>query len=177
MDSLRAKRFEFFCPLCCSLQRTHTVQKIGWQHHLGITTATLVFTLFLWNIFGAKGLSTYLFLWGAFEVSYRIRKRAEFICKNCGFDPFLYRRDVNKMRAEVKTFLQNRILNEGHFRGKKLKNYKTADPGIVSSDAAPTTKDAGGKANKGEDKPDKTVIPMPTSGAGRKEAPRAPTRK
>lgn len=156
MDSRRKKRFEFFCPLCCSLQKTRTIDKISWQHHLGMAVVTILITLFAWPLFGAKGLSIHLVIWGGFEIMYRLRKRTEFICRNCGFDPFLYKSDVDKMRSEVKSFLQNRILTEGHFRGKKLKNYQTE-----ATPSAPANANTISEAeNEGMDK---TIIPMPPS--------------
>ena len=125
MERSKPARFEFFCPLCCSRQRTNTIAKVGARHHIAILSFTLVFTLVFWNIFGAKAMATYIVYWAIFEAAYRLRKRNELICRNCGFDPFLYRNDVEKTRAQVKDYLQNRILNEGHFQGKKLKNYRT----------------------------------------------------
>jgi hypothetical protein len=121
----KTKRFEFFCPVCCSRQRTNTIAKIGIHHHIAILSFTLMFTFAFWNFFGIKAITTYLVYWAIFEVSYRLRKRSEFVCRNCGFDPFLYKTDVEKTRAQVKNYLQDRILNEGHFQGKKLKNYRT----------------------------------------------------
>lgn len=125
MDQAKPKRFEFFCPLCCSRQRTNTIDRMGLRHHVALLTGTLVFTLLFWQIFGIKAIATYVVYWAIFEAVYRMRKRNEFVCKNCGFDPFLYKTDVVKMRAQVKDYLQNRILNEGYFQGKKLKNYRT----------------------------------------------------
>lgn len=166
MDSRKKKRFEFFCPLCCSRQRTNTIDRMSWRHHAALSIGTIAFTFLFWNVFGIKALATYLVYWTIFETVYRMRKRAEFICRNCGFDPFLYKSDVEKMRAEVKSKLQERILTEGYFRGKKLRNYQSPPAegaGAEKAHASP----AGAELEPG---PDKLVVPMPKNPAERSAA-------
>ena len=137
---------------------------MGIRHHAALLVGTLVFTLLFWQFFGAKALATYLVYWMVFEVVYRLRKRGEFVCRNCGFDPFLYKSDAAKARIEVKNYLQNRILTEGHFRGKKLKNYQTQPS---QADAAKDASAAAAAADA-EEGADKTIVPMPKSPAERR---------
>lgn len=127
MDSLQKpnKPFHFYCPICKAQQRTRLVKRLGALHHLQFALLTALFVWLAWPVLGPKGLSAYFVIWCGFEFQFRLRKRSEFICRSCGFDPFLYKNDSKKSREEVRRRLQERILAEGHFRGKKLKNYQT----------------------------------------------------
>jgi hypothetical protein len=79
----------------------------------------------VWPIFGVNGVLFYLLWWSSFEVIYRLRKRDALVCRNCGFDPFLYKQDRKKARSAVQKYWRDRIENEELFRGLKLKNYQT----------------------------------------------------
>jgi hypothetical protein len=59
------------------------------------------------------------------EFQHRTRKRAALVCSNCGFDPFLYKQDVEKARVAVRKYWEEKITKDGAFRGVKLKNYST----------------------------------------------------
>lgn len=123
---VRAGKMHFFCPLCKYHQSTSTIDKVGLKHHAQIALGTITITYFSFPIFGLKGLSLYLVFWTAFEFFYRLRKRQALVCESCGFDPFLYKQDVNKARQALRAHWENRIANENLFPNLKLKNYQTA---------------------------------------------------
>lgn len=122
---VKAGKLHFFCPLCHYHQSTNTIQRLSVKHlgQLLLLTATVAFVS--WPIFGAKGLTLFFPFWGAFEIAYRMRKRQALVCESCGFDPFLYKQDVQKARSALKQHWEKRIQNENLFAGKKLKNYQT----------------------------------------------------
>ena len=121
----RAGRLHFFCPLCEYHQSTNTIAKIGARHHAQMAVFTAVLMLLAWPVMGLKGALFYLPVWGAFELVYRMRKRQALICQSCGFDPFLYKQDMQKARESLKRHWQTRIETEKLFAGIKLKNYAT----------------------------------------------------
>lgn len=123
---VKAGRVHFFCPLCRHHQSTNTIRRMSGKHigQLLLLTCTTVFAA--WPIFGAKGISLFFVFWGAFEIVYRLRKRQALVCESCGFDPFLYKQDIQKARVALRQHWEKRIQNENLFAGKKLRNYQTA---------------------------------------------------
>jgi hypothetical protein len=122
---IKAGKIHFFCPLCQYHQITNSLEKVTWKHHLQLALLTIAVAWLMAPIFSWKGLSLYFFFWGAFEFFYRARKRQALICDSCGFDPFLYKQDVNKARLALRKHWENRIETENLFAGKKLRNYQT----------------------------------------------------
>lgn len=137
----REGKMRFFCPLCHHHQSTNTIERVAWWHHGQIAIFTAATMLATWPIFGINGLLFYLLWWAGFELVYRLRKREALVCRECGFDPFLYKRDQKAARAAVQKYLQSRIENENLFSGVKLKNYQTKQkipPGAsVQNNATP----------------------------------------
>ena len=131
----RQGKMHFFCPLCKYHQSTNTIEKISWKHHVQLALATSALAYLCWPLFEEKGFCIYFALWLGFEFFYRIRKRAALVCESCGFDPFLFKRDVVKARAELKKHWQDKIDKENLFPGIKLKNYRTSS---VKQDAPST---------------------------------------
>jgi hypothetical protein len=108
---------------------------VSWKNiaQLGLLTATATFLA--WPFFGEKGIAMLFPFWAGFEFFYRLRKRQALICESCGFDPFLYKQDVQKARAKLRQHWEKRIANENLFAGKKLKNYRTNPVGQSAVDA------------------------------------------
>jgi hypothetical protein len=132
---VKAGRVHFFCPLCHHHQSTNTIRRVSWKNiaQLGLLTATATFLA--WPFFGEKGIAMLFPFWAGFEFFYRLRKRQALICESCGFDPFLYKQDVQKARAKLRQHWEKRIANENLFAGKKLKNYRTNPVGQSAVDA------------------------------------------
>ncbi len=123
---VRAGKMHFFCPLCKYHQSTSTIHRVGIKHHAQIGLFTVAVTFASYPIFGLKGLSLYLVFWMVFEFFYRLRKRQALVCESCGFDPFLYKQDMNLARKKLRAHWETRIQNENLFANLKLKNYQTA---------------------------------------------------
>jgi hypothetical protein len=122
----RAGKLHFFCPLCKYHQSTNTIERVTLKHHFQLGVLTAATAGLAWPLCGIKGLYFYFFFWLVFEFAYRIRKRQALICESCGFDPFLYKQDVQKARAALKKHWEHRIETEDLFAGKKLRNYQTS---------------------------------------------------
>ncbi len=122
---IKAGKVHFFCPLCHHHQSTNTIRRVSWRHVGQLLLLTVATVLVAWPSFGVKGLSLFFLYWGIFEFAYRFRKRQALICQSCGFDPFLYKQDVQKARAALRQHWEKRIESENLFAGKKLKNYRT----------------------------------------------------
>ena len=61
-------------------------------------------TLGLWRWCGPRGVFLIFPVWAVFEFFYRARARQSIICRNCGFDPYLYKFDVQLARQRVEIF-------------------------------------------------------------------------
>lgn len=122
---VKAGKIHFFCPLCQYHQITNSSRNVTARHHLQLSVLTVSLTWLCWPVFGWKALSFYFVFWAAFEFFYRMRKRHALICRSCGFDPFLYKRDVAAARKALKKHWETRIETENLFAGKKLRNYQT----------------------------------------------------
>lgn len=119
------ERYQFFCPLCGNHEKTRTVKPVAIRQHLQIALATFVFSYFLWPVFGPKGVLTYLVFWAGTEFAMRLQRRSQWLCSSCGFDPFLYKQDPEKMRAVVKEFIQKRIDTDAKLANVKFRNYRS----------------------------------------------------
>ena len=94
--------WSFYCPLCaCSRKIRGRPAPGGVKHVAQILITTAACMLATWPWFAWKGFVVIVPLWGAFELSYRMRMRGAVACPYCGFDPFLYLRDRPTARREV----------------------------------------------------------------------------
>lgn len=106
--------FSFICPIC------HTHRKIpyrpqpgGLRHYSQIGLTSLTFTLFAWNWLGWKGIVSFVPLWSVFEFLYRWRIRGLLPCQHCGFDPYLFKIDVQKAKQEVEAHWRKKFAEKG----------------------------------------------------------------
>lgn len=143
---VKAGRVHFFCPLCHHHQSTNTIRRVSWKNAAQLALLTATATFVGWPVFGEKGVAMLFPFWAGFEFFYRLRKRQALICESCGFDPFLYKQDVQKARAKLRQHWEKRIANENLFAGKKLKNYQTSSVGLA---AAASTEAAAHQASGG----------------------------
>ena len=104
--------FTFFCP-CCRISRVITLHPnpIQLKNFLRVGIASVFFTLAAWSFLGIKGLVSFVPLWMIFEFFYRAKVRQMLFCKNCGFDPYLYKTDIKKARDAVVKYQESRNQN------------------------------------------------------------------
>ncbi len=150
-------RFKFYCPLCGHHQKTKTAHGLGIKHHLQIGLATFVFSYFTWSLFGPKGILTYLVFWGLTEFFMRFQRRSQWICNECGFDPFLYKRDPNLMRQAVQNHIQDKINNDEKVAGIRFRNYKTPDNAAEDNSEAASSNEEENLSNRGPIEADSTL--------------------
>ncbi len=131
--------YDFFCPHC-RIERRLATRPNPWQpkyvFQIGLTS--MVISLALWPLMGAKGLVSFVPLWAVFETVFRLRARALLVCPECGFDPFLYLQDVKKARAQVEARMRDRFKE----RGLPWPGEATASPAAEAGsaeEASPTS--------------------------------------
>lgn len=154
------RKVTFFCPLCHYRQGTNSIEKMTLWNHLQLGALTLTVTLLFWDIFQSKGLFLYFIFWGAFEFTYRLRKRDAVVCESCGFDPYLFVRDKKLARQALKKHWEKRIETENLFSGIKLKNYRTAASSKVAKESVPNVDAAVIQAAQGSAAEKKGGLPL-----------------
>lgn len=110
----QGKLWCFLCPVCRTSRRIPCRPQPGGVRHffqVGLTAA--VFTLLCWKGLGWKGVISFLPLWTGFEVFYRWRLRAILPCRECGFDPYLFKTDVNRAKNEIETHWRKKFEEKG----------------------------------------------------------------
>ena len=96
-------------------------------------------------MFGLKGVFIYLVFWGITEFALRAQRRLQWVCEECGFDPFLYKRDPNLMREAVQKYIQSKIDLDEKFDETRFRNYRSR------KELEKTTQDAASKTEEGID--------------------------
>lgn len=110
----RARATHFYCPNC----RVRRVMKAPLNpgtiaHYLQIGLTSVVFTLLTWPLFGVKGAVSFVPIWALFEAVYRVKNRATLACTECGFDPFLYKIDVDRARKTIEDHWRKKFEEKG----------------------------------------------------------------
>ena len=157
----RPGKLHFYCPLCGHHQTTSTIKTMNWRHHLQIALLTVAATTLTYPWIGLAGIALYPIFLAGFDFFYRLRKRQALVCESCGFDPFLYKKDVRKARAALKKHWEQRIAKENLFAGKKLRNYQTS--AAVSPEQPAVESQLGAAQNAASAKPDQEVNPPANS--------------
>lgn len=140
----RQGKIHFFCPICKDHKSTKLDRKVGWRHHAAFSLATAAIMILGWPVFGLRAVVFYFPIWMGFELIHRMRKRVSLVCEGCGFDPFLYKSDVERAREAMRKHWQTKIEKENWYSGVKLKNYTTnpKDAGKQAPSAAPSQQSA-----------------------------------
>jgi glutaredoxin len=66
-----------------------------------------------WPLFTWKGIVVIVPFWTIFETVYRARTRAALACPHCGFDPYLFARDIKLAAQEVDTHWRRKFAEKG----------------------------------------------------------------
>jgi rubredoxin len=113
MDSLpfqyqKREFWEFYCPVCKIERRSFYWPSPRRKHYFALFILAFFMTSLVGFFFGpssaAKSIFLILPIWALFEFFYRAKARQSLICPSCGFDPYLYKYDVQLAREKVKQF-------------------------------------------------------------------------
>lgn len=131
------KQWRFYCPHC------HAPRQVPFhpnphqlKNYLRIALCTLVFVVATFSWFEWKGLVAFVPFWALFETLYRLRARAQLVCRQCGFDPFLYLSDPKKARAEIELFWRKKFAEKGIPYPEKKSNPQSGQNPIPTPNVA-----------------------------------------
>lgn len=106
--------WQFYCPYCSVTRRLPFQARPDTPVQLArMALATAFVTLVLWEWFGIKGALSAFPIWAAFEIAYRLRVRAALACTTCGFDPYLYKSNLPRARAEIEAKWREKFEERG----------------------------------------------------------------
>lgn len=128
-----------FCAFCQLPQSVYRRKHIHPGDVFGLAIAGAIATYLIWQDFHWAGV----FLFAAFvlvaELIYQTRWRVSVRCKNCGFDPLVYKRDPEQAAQQVRGFLEERKKDPLYLLKpqpkiqpiiKKVKNFKLPDKNL-----------------------------------------------
>jgi hypothetical protein len=103
--------WEFICPVCKTVRRSTYWPSPRPKHYLALIIFTIFITYVFWNYTGLKGLFLFFVFWPIFEFFYRLFARQALICPHCGFDPYLYKYNVDLARKKIEDFFKEKTPN------------------------------------------------------------------
>lgn len=110
----RSDPTHFYCPNCRVRRVLRAPLNPGSRSHfLQIGLTAIVFTMLTWPFFGVKGMVSFVPIWAIFESLYRVKGRAVLACTECGFDPFLYKVDVDRARKTIEDHWRKKFADQG----------------------------------------------------------------
>lgn len=97
-----------YCAFCKNQMKIFSVKHVGVKHILTALLLTCILSYAFWeSLHFYSGLFFCTYIVGT-EFFLRTRWRAEVICKNCGFDPVLYKKNQSDAVEQVKRNLDER---------------------------------------------------------------------
>lgn len=97
-----------YCAFCRSPHWVYKRKRLGLFHFLLSLITAAVCSLILFSEILPQMILLFVFCLVIVEVFLQIRWRMSLVCKQCGFDPVLYRKDTNQAAQQVKDFLERR---------------------------------------------------------------------
>ncbi len=97
-----------YCAFCRTPHRFYQKKGIGFPQVLGSLILTVSFMWGMWGDWNATAIPLLLMSLFLGELSLHFRWRLALICRQCGFDPLIYRKSPEKAAQKVKLFLERR---------------------------------------------------------------------
>ena len=97
-----------YCAFCRSPHWVYRRKRLGALHFFFSLITSAVSSLIIFSEILPQMILFFVFCLVVVEIFMQIRWRMSLVCKQCGFDPILYRKDTNKAAGQVKDFLEKR---------------------------------------------------------------------
>jgi hypothetical protein len=134
------KKKTYLCPMCKSRRVLKTtLSPYTALNFMRVGVTSLLVTLALWPVWGARGAAVTLPLWMIFEMLHRWRVRFSLQCDKCGFDPVLYLKDVGRAKRVVHEHLSAQLAQMQAQRAALEAEMNTASNQTPASGKDPLT--------------------------------------
>lgn len=123
---LSSKKTVCYCAFCKTPHRVYPKKGIGATHLLMALTLTVCFMWGYWGTWNLQAIPILLISIFLSEVITHFRWRLALICRQCGFDPLIYKKNPNLAAKKVKHYLERRKLDPGFLLAPAIKLPKRA---------------------------------------------------
>ncbi len=97
-----------FCAFCRSPRRVPSSKRIGLRHIAGAFLAAALSMVVIWQEFDPRVLMVFVIFIASAEIFVQIRWRMSLSCRQCGFDPVIYKKNAEVAAEKVKDHLLRR---------------------------------------------------------------------
>lgn len=111
MVGLFSGKEQVYCAFCKNTNRVYKSKRVGVLHILAILLFTLVLMFGLWQTVEPRAILIFLSLLAVTEIFVHLRWRISLVCRHCGFDPLVYKKNPEVAAQRVKSFIENRAQN------------------------------------------------------------------
>jgi len=101
-------RHSCFCAFCRTERQVYRKRRSSLINVVAAAVSALALMLLIWHQFDPQVLPLFVAFLAVAETFVQIRWRLNIVCSECGFDPVLYVRDVEKAVAKVQEHLRKR---------------------------------------------------------------------
>jgi hypothetical protein len=108
MGKKESYRTECFCAFCKSPRKIYAQKRVGLVNVLASALGAGIGMYLLFREFDPRVFMIFVVLLAISEVFVQLRWRIAMTCRQCGFDPVLYLKDVNAAVAKVQKRLAER---------------------------------------------------------------------
>lgn len=121
------KAHNCYCAFCKSPRRISRKKNISFMNVIAAGLASMVLMLALWQQFDPRVIIVFVVCLAVAEVFVKLRWRLSLVCRQCGFDPVLYKRQPDMAAQKVKMQLDLRKQGAQYLLAKPL-NIPTISP-------------------------------------------------
>ena len=97
-----------FCAFCRSAHRVPSAKRIGARHIFGAMLSAALSMMVIWREFDPRVLMIFVVYLATAEIFVQVRWRMSLGCKQCGFDPVIYKKSPDVAVEKVKDHLERR---------------------------------------------------------------------
>jgi hypothetical protein len=138
MKRRNGKKILCYCAFCRTPHRIYKRKGVGVFH---VTGSLLIALCFMWGFWGSwnhQAIPLFLVCLFLSQILLHFRWRLALICRQCGFDPLIYRRNPDLAAEKVKAYLDRRrqspeFLLAPPLQLPKVRREQELSPTIVKS--------------------------------------------
>lgn len=113
-------RHNCYCAFCKSPRRIARKKNISFSNIIASLMASVVFMFALWQRFDPRAIIVFVVCVALAEVFVKLRWRLSVPCRQCGFDPILYKKDHAEALKRVQAQLGRRREDPKYLLAKPL---------------------------------------------------------
>ncbi|MNS83612.1 hypothetical protein D3C72_1174050 [compost metagenome] len=109
-----------YCAFCKTPRRVYRKKSISFLNAFASGAAAAVFMMLMWQQWDPRSIVVFVVCLAISEAFVKIRWRLSMVCRQCGFDPILYIKDVDAASLKVREHLDRRKQDPRYLLSKPL---------------------------------------------------------